>query len=227
MNDSSNQTRWSLVVLAKGDTPAARAALSELCEVYYAPVHEFIKRWTSADDARDLTHAFFARILEKNCIDAADPERGKFRNYLFSAAKHFIQETKASANRQKRGGDCHHLSLDEVSLRDPKAAAADVEFDRHWACTLIDRSLSILAQEMREKGKSSSFEILRPWLSGSAPHGAQQRAAADLGISETAVRVTAHRLRKRFREIIEHQVAQTLDPEQDIATELRLLLAAC
>jgi len=229
LTDSPHQTRWSLVVLAKGDTPAARAALSELCEIYYAPVHGFMKRWANSgdDDALDLTHAFFARILEKDSIDSADPERGRFRNYLFTAARHFVMERRTSENCQKRGGGRQHVPLDEISVPDPNASPADLEFDRLWACTLLDRSLSTLAQEMEEKGKTATFEKLRPWLAGSPSHGAQQQAAAELNISETAVRVIVHRLRKRFREIIEDQVAQTLDPEQDPAVELRHLLAAC
>ena len=226
MTNSKNETRWSLVVLATGNTPASRAALSELCDIYYAPVHGLMKRWAGPEEARDLTHAFFARILESDSLGAADPKRGKFWNFLFGAAKHFLHETIAKEKRLKRGGNVHHLALDDVSISDSKTPSPDVEFDRIWACALIERCLTLLSGEMEKNGKSEAFEVLRPWLAGSADHGDQQHAAEVLGISEMAVRVAVHRMRKRLREIIESETAQTLEPEDDVAAELRLILGA-
>ena len=215
MSETPNETRWSLVILAKGDTPAARTALSELCEIYYAPVHGLIKRWSKPDEARDLTHAFFAKILDQHSIDAADPELGRFRNFLFSSAKHFLYDAHAKATSQKRGGKSSHVPLEDIAVSDPNALSPDTEFDRQWACALVDRCFSLLSDELEEKGKKQTFEVLRPWLAGTAEYGTQPEAALQLGISETAVRVLIHRLRKRFREIVEFEVAQTLDPNAD------------
>lgn len=220
----SPETRWSLVAQAKGESPASRAALSELCEIYYAPVFAFISRWSNSNDARDLTHDFFSRLLAKNSIARADPERGKFRNFLFKSAKNFLLEMRAKEGRQKRGGNSGHLAVDELSISDEKAPSPDAEFDRAWACTVLDRALKSLQSEMEEKDKAETFRALRPFLAGSAGYGDQVTVAEDLGISETAVRVIVHRMRKRMRELVEAEVAQTLEPGDDVAAELRYLL---
>ena len=222
----SPETRWSLVARAKGESPAARAALSELCDIYYAPVFAFISRWSNRDDARDLTHEFFSRLLAKNSVARADPERGRFRNFLFSAAKNFVFETHAKEGSQKRGGKIEHLALDKLSVSDEAIAAPDVEFDRAWACAVLDRAVSNLRQEMDEKGKASTFEALRSSLVGASDYGDLVSIADKLGISETAVRVIVHRMRKRMRELVEAEVSQTLEPGGNVSEELRHLLGA-
>lgn len=227
MNGPSRETRWSLVTRAQGDTPAARLALSELCEIYYSPVLAYVRTWAGMDDAHDLTHAFFETVLAGGSLDQARQERGRFRNYLLGAAKHFLCETRVKQSRLKRGDRHDHLELDSESLGDPKALPPDEEFDRAWACALIDRCLSRLSTEMTASGKGDTFEILRPWLVGASAHGDQREVAGRLGIGETAVRVLVHRLRKRFRELIEEEVAQTLEPGEDFLGELRHLLGAC
>lgn len=219
-------TRWSLVVRARGDSPDARKALSELCEIYYNPVHRFVSRWSLKEEADDLTQTFFARLLADDSLARADPELGRFRNYLFAAAKHFLSEAKAKEGRQKRGGDVETLTLDGLTVDDPKALPPDVEFDRAWACALLEHSLSKLRHEMTQKGKANAFEKLRPWLAGTANHGEQILVASELGVSETAVRVLIHRMRRRLRELVETETAQTLEPGDDVVAELRRLLGA-
>ena len=227
MSGASRETRWSLVTRAQGDTPAARLALSELCEIYYSPVLAYVRTWAGTDEAHDLTHAFFETILSGGSLEQARRERGRFRSYLLGAAKHFLCETRAKQSRLKRGGRYDPIELDSESFGDPKALPPDEEFDRAWACALIDRCLSRLSTEMTESGKGDTFEILRPWLVGASAHGDQREVAGRLGIGETAVRVLVHRLRKRFRELIEEEVAQTLEPGEDLLGELRHLLGAC
>jgi RNA polymerase sigma-70 factor (ECF subfamily) len=227
MSGASRETRWSLVTRAQGDTPAARLALSELCEIYYAPVLAYVRTWAGTDEAHDLTHAFFETVLAGGSLEQAREERGRFRSYLLGAAKHFLCETRAKQSRLKRGDRHDHIELDAGSLGDPKSLPPDEEFDRAWACALIDRCLSRLSAEMNNAGKGATFEVLRPWLVGTSTHGDQREVAGRLGLGETAIRVLVHRLRKRFRELIEEEVTQTLEPEEDLLGELRHLLGAC
>lgn len=226
MTSSFRETSWTLVEQSRGKDEAARLALSELCTRCYAPVHKFIALWCRDQEAaRDLTHSFFARVLEGGSLDGAERERGRFRSYLLGAVKHFVCETRLHEQRQKRGLQHEHVPLKDEPLNDEHTLPPDAEFDRAWALALLDRSLATLQQEMEASGKGPVFEALKPWLAGTALQGQQLLAAKALGISETAVRVLVHRLRKRFREIIEREVAQTLDPGANVADELRHLLA--
>ena len=220
-------TRWTLVLEASatGGSPQARAALGELCDIYYAPVVAFIRRWRhDADDdaARDSAHSFFESILEKGVMGRPDPQRGRFRNYLLGAVKHFLLEQLRSEGTAKRGGDVAHEPLLEELVVETKDDAC---FDREWALALIGRALGELESEMASSGKSRQFTVLRPWLDGNSDTP-QSNAADDLGLSGTAIKVAIHRLRERFRAKVRSEVAATLQHPRELDAELRHLVAA-
>jgi DNA-directed RNA polymerase specialized sigma24 family protein len=216
-------TRWSLVLAARGDgTETARAALSDLCGAYYQPVCRFLRcEGHPEDEARELAHAFFARILSGNGFDGADPLRGRFRSFLLGALKHFLADHRAHAGRAKRGGGAVHLPLDPSPEGDTACAPQypdtvtlppDAVFDRQWALTLLDRALTSLEMILGSEGKGAVFTVLRPWLAGTPCQGSQAEAAASLGLTGNAFRVAVHRLRQRFRDTIRQEIAQTLAP---------------
>ncbi len=225
-------TRWTLVLRARGETVEARSALSELCDVYYQPVFRFLRReGRDEDGARELAQEFFARLLSGNGIKAADPQRGRFRSYLLGAVKHFLADQRDHERRLKRGSGTAPESLDaqeEVSpcaqVADETSALDDKWFDREWALALMDRALRTLAAEFSELDKSDQFTALKPWLAGDAETLPQAEAAARLGMNESALKVAIHRLRKRFREVIRAEVAQTIDVSGDVDSELRYLV---
>lgn len=224
---STQNTRWSLVQAAKGDTPQGRAALAELCEVYYRPVESQMRRWISdAEDARDATQAFFSRLLGGHQLDGAESTRGSFRTYLFSAARHFVISRWRAQQAEKRGSDLT-ATFDDLSLEiaDASQTGPDVEFDRAWACALLQRGLDALAAEFTSSGKTAVWEVLQPWLAGTASHGDTAQAATTLGVSETAARVQLSRLRQRLRGHLEHLIADTLAPGADPREERQHLLA--
>jgi len=224
---STQNTRWSLVQAAKGDSPQGRAALAELCEVYYLPIESQMRRWISdAEDARDATQAFFARLLSGHQINGADSAHGRFRHYLFSAARHFVISHHRAQKAEKRGSGVT-TTFDDLSLEiaDASQNRPDAEFDRAWACALLQRGLDALAAEFASHGKTPVWEVLQPWLAGSASHGDTAQAAAALGITETAVRVQLSRLRQRLRGHLEHLIADTLAPGADPREERQHLLA--
>lgn len=220
---------------ARGETPEARAALSELCEVCYQPVFRFLRRDGRDDEAaRELAQEFFARILQRGDLGAADPSRGRFRSYLLGAVKHFLADQRKREGCQKRGGGVAAESLDAPvtadgappDLPDPGAAVPDAWFDRQWALAVMERALSAVAAEFAAHGKAAQFDLLKPWLAGEAPALSQAGVARRLGWSEGAVKVAVHRLRKRFREALRAEVRQTLADGDDPDAELRYLLAA-
>jgi RNA polymerase sigma factor (sigma-70 family) len=227
-------TRWTLVIRARGGSADARAALSELCETYYAPVLAFLRRdGREQDVARELTQEFFSRLLAQPGLGGVEPGRGRFRSYLLGAVKHFLAEERQRANAAKRGGGQEPVSLEanastdttsELQIPDPAAAVPDAFFDRHWATTLVDRAVATLGAEAAAEGKEEHLVALKPWLLGELPSLSQADAARQLGLSEGAVKVAVHRLRKRFREVVKAEIAQTVSEAGDVQEELRYLV---
>ncbi len=229
-------TRWTLILRARGETPEARAALGELCEAYYQPVLRFLRReGRDEDPARELTQEFFVRILARGAFEEADPERGRFRSYLLGALKHFLADQRKHEHRLKRGGGATPESLnstdavdDSASLQvaDTSTPAPEAFFDREWALAIMARALEALQKEFTAAGKADQFDALKPWLMGEAPSMSQADAARHLGLSEGAVKVVIHRLRKRFRDAVRAEIAQTLRDPSLVDEELRHLIEA-
>lgn len=228
-------THWT-VVLAAGcrSTPQADVALEELCRTYWYPLYAYIRRrGYTHEDAEDLAQAFFARLLEKNYLEGLSSEKGKFRAFLLAALKHFLANEWHRANRQKRGGGVTTLSLNWQSgdtryqIIDPADnLSPDKLYDRAWAVTLLERVITRLRGESATDGKAKLFEQLKPFLmagKGAVPHA---DAAKALEMTEGAVRVVVHRLRRRYRELLREEIGQTLSDADQIEEEMRALFSA-
>lgn len=221
-------TRWTLVLRANAASPEGRAALSDLCAAYYQPVFVFLRRTGfDPDMARDHTHSFFAHLLQRG-FAGPDPERGRFRSYLLGAVKYFVIGLQNHACREKRGGCMTHEPLDaggesspHLMIGDPSAFPRSEIFDREWAVAVMNRAVAALAAE-HSGGRSAQFEALQTWLMGDGA-ACHAETAKKLGMSEGSVKVAAHRLRKRFRELLRQEIAQTLHDEADVEDELRYL----
>ena len=235
MTSSFHDTRWTLVSRSRGSEPEARAALSELCEAYYAPVVAFLRRdGRDEDTARDLAHDFFAKLLAGDAINGADPLRGRFRSYLLSALKRFAADQRDHDHAAKRGGGQIHAVIENedsstsagLQIADDRVEAPDVAFDRQWALTVLARALATLEAELRDSGKGLQFDTLKPWLTADGDATPQAEAAAKLGLSEEAIKVAIHRLRKRFRDAVKDEIAQTVSDSGNVRDELDALMAA-
>jgi RNA polymerase sigma-70 factor (ECF subfamily) len=227
-------TRWSMVAAAgRAGTPEARAALSELCSTYWYPLYAYVRRRGHGhDDAHDLTQAFFARVLEKNVVNAADPARGRFRAFLLGSLKNFLANEWDREHAQKRGGGTATLSLDfeyadERFSREPASPLTpEMEYERNWALTVLDRAIARLRGEYERRGKERLFETLRPALVASDEEGSRAEMGAALGMSEGAVKVALHRMRAAFREALRQELADIVGPGGDPEDELRNLITA-
>lgn len=226
-------TRWTVVLRARGDSPESRTALGDLCEAYWNPVYQFLRSEGRDEDAsRELTQAFFARLLARGGIGHVNPEKGRFRSYLLGALKHFLLERRRNEGRLKRGGGTGIESLDEggtetspgVRVADPSGAPSTKHFDREWAYTVVERSLQAVQRRFDQAGKSEQFAILKPWLTGETEDLSQADAARALDMSTGAVKVAIHRLRSDFRSAVEAEIAQTLPSPDDLAGEIRYLV---
>ncbi len=227
---SFHTTRWTRVRLASADSEEGRRALAELCDAYYEPVLAFFRcELRQADAAREMGHAFFEGLLGGGAIHAVARERGRFRSYLLGAAKHFLFNQRAASDRLKRGGGAEVLPMDDEAvggIPDTRQTTPDEAFDRQWALTVLARSLDTLKVECLATGSAALFDRLKPWLMGEASHGDQAGAAAGLGLSPGALRMAAHRLKQRFRQLVKAEVAGTLDDATLVDEEMRSLFAA-
>ena len=221
--DAFHTTRWTRVMKARGDSGEAKIALSELCEIYYAPVRAFVAHTAGAENADDKSQAFFVRLLERAGLENVDPGRGRFRSYLLGAVKHFLRDEAVKSGAQKRGGGSERVPLDDedAQLESAEAAPPDALFDREWAMALIARALDAVEQEQKPE---KQLAALKPWLSGGAVDLSQADAAVELGISEGAVKVAIHRLRKSFRQCVRDEIGQTVSSEEEIRAELNYLI---
>jgi RNA polymerase sigma-70 factor (ECF subfamily) len=227
-------THWSLIVAAReGEAAQAQEALAALCQAYWYPLYGYIRhQGHPADRAQDLTQEFFARLLEKDFLGTVDPEKGKFRSFLLAACKHFLANEHDRERARKRGGDRHGLSLDfrdadgRYAHEPAHSETPDRLFERRWALALLDQVLARLRGEYETAGKGRLFECLKGRLTGGTGGAPHARAAAELGLSEGAIKVAVHRLRKRYRELVREEIAHTVEDPGQVEDEIRALFAA-
>ncbi len=225
-------TQWSRVVVA-GDrkAPEAHAALADLCAAYWYPIYAFIRcRIHSADEAHDLTQDYFARLLEKPVIGAADRAKGRFRAFLKTDCQHFLIDKGRRKQVRVRvlkpvsidAGDAEsRYRLEPADTRTPERI-----FDRTWAMTLLDRVLDLLAQEYAAKGRADIFDRLKVVLTQGKGAVPAAELATQLGMTEGAVHTAVHRLKKRYRAILQQEIAATLDDPSEVDEEIRWLFEA-
>ncbi len=227
-------THWSIVLHAGDLTSPRRAqAMEALCRTYWFPLYAYVRRrGHPEEEAKDLTQGFFLRLLEKNYFGDADARRGRFRTFLLTSLGHYLANEWDRARAQKRGGANVLLSLDELDpegrYRHEPADASTPEkaFERRWAEAMLEAVFSRLRGEFDEPTRGRRFEDVKPYLLGAEAGVSYAEAAARLGISETGARSVVHRLRKRFRELVREEIAQTVSHPDDIDDEIRHLFQA-
>jgi RNA polymerase sigma factor (sigma-70 family) len=224
-------THWTVVLTARGsDTTRARAALEKLCQTYWYPLYAYVRRrGHSPEDAQDLTQEFFARLLEYNWMERADPQRGRFRSFLLGVLNHFLADAWDKTRAQKRGGGIKPIPLEVTNAETryqaepPDNLTAEKIYEKRWALTLLDNVLVMLRQEYEAHGKGTLFAKLEGCLAkarAAVPYG---ELAAELHLSEGALRMAVHRLRGRYRELLRSEIADTVLKEEEVEEELRYL----
>lgn len=215
-------TRWSQVVEATGDSPAARAALAWLCERYWDCLQAHARRrGLRSEDAEDLTQDFLLALIRGEILPRADPARGRFRTFLLACLDHHLLRARERRQALKRGGGAAQVSLEAELVAAPPEATA---FDRDWAEQVVRRAReSVQAQE-----EPLRWQVLSPFLTANGDAAGYQAAGERLGLREGAVKVAVHRLRDAYRTAVRQEVAQTLqEPDEAlIDAELAQLLRA-
>jgi len=233
-NSAFSTTHWSVVLGAGQDNAAgAAAALERLCSAYWYPIYAFIRRRGSdRHEAEDLTQAFFAYFLEKEPFKKVDRRKGKFRSFLLAAVTNFLANEWDKLRTLKRGGACRIVPLDEVaadelySREEVDSVTPERLFDRRWASALVEQVLGMVGREYAAAGKDILFGRLRAGLTGELEPGTVAAWAAELGMTEGAVRVAVHRLRRRFGELLRNEISATVESDAEVNEEIRHLFAA-
>ena len=227
-------THWSVVLTAgQSRAPGAAEALEKLCRAYWRPLYAYVRRRSyNPHDAQDLTQEFFSRFLEKNYLKSVARERGKFRSFLLASMNHFLANEWDKAKAHKRGGRVQFISI-EWTAEDPLHrldVSTDISpekiYERQWALTLLDLVLNCLRDEFAAAGKSDFFERLKLYLTGDKGAMTYLELAAELQTTVGAIKTAVHRMRRRYRELLHDEVAQTVASEREVEEELRALLAA-
>lgn len=224
-------THWSVVLAAGQSTDArAAAALEELCRTYWYPLYAYVRRrGYRPEDAQDLTQSFFAHLLRKDFLAGVGPEKGRFRSFLLACLKHFLADEWLKARTAKRGGNGREMQVDLVGAEEryqlEASVAADPErlYERRWALDLLDRAWNRLRQEAGTSGTEEVLDLLQGGLLGERHQETYSELGARLGMSETAVKVSVHRLRRRCRELLLEEIAHTVTCSEEINGELRYL----
>ncbi len=226
-------TSWSLVLAAGRKDAGAQTALEALCCTYWYPLYTYVRRKGYApEDASDVIQGFFTHLLEKDVLAASDRQRGRFRTFLLTVLQRFLIKQRDRAAAQKRGGGRRRLSIDVSSAEERYRLEPFHEltperiYERRWALTLLENVLRRLEQDCTSKGQEQLFERLRPFLVANRTGPSYAALAAETGSSEGALKVAVHRLRRRYRELLQEEVAQTVETPEEIQEELNHLREA-
>ena len=238
MNPASGRARfatthWSLVLAAARDEDRDGCrAMEHLCEQYWYPLYVFVRRrGYAAEDAQDLTQAFFARLLEKGDVARASPARGRFRSFLLASLQNFLLNELDRRRTLKRGGGVRITSLDmhdaeQRFVAEPATTdTADAHFHRSWALLLLDRGLHQTKLEYERAGNGALFSRLVGLMTAAGSDDSYREAAADLAMTEGAVKVAVHRMRRCFRDVLRTQIAETVDADE-VDDEVAFLIRA-
>ena len=225
------RTHWSVVLAAgRPAEPDRTNALETLCRTYWEPIYAFLRcGGLDTHDAQDLTQSFFAHLLQRNRLEGLNPESGKFRSFLLTALKNYLNDKRDRARAIKRGGGQVSVPLDlnlaEGHLaHDPTSLPPEHSFDRQWAAEVLNQAFTRLQEEFVGSGKQAQLIELAVFLGveGSAPE--YDAAACKLGTTRGAVAVAVHRLRHRYRDLVRAQIAHTVRTACDLDDEMRYLL---
>ena len=229
--DQFHSTRWSVVLKAVQDpsTPIAREALATLCQTYWYPLFAYVRRQgVDFTLAQDLTQGFFASLLEGTSLKTIDPEKGRFRSFLLAACKKYVASQRRANLAQKRGGGQSVLSLDfaaaeeRYQLEPTHEITAEQLFERNWAVTLLNGVVDDLRDEYNAAGKAALFDALKDHLQGENQLS-YPKLSERLGMSESAMKSAAHKLRQRFRERLNQRISDTVVSEDDVVSEIQAL----
>ena len=224
-------THWSVVLSAKDtDSPESGRAIATLCETYWYPLYAYVRRTGYApEQAEDLTQAFFARFLEKRLWESVDKNRGRFRSFLLKTVKNFLADEHDKSMALKRGGGKALISLEaqQAEERYQLEPAHDIRpetlFERRWALSVLSAVFDRLGKDYAKAGKAELFRVIQAFLAPDFDQADFQSAVEQLQMKEGTLRMAIHRLRRRYGQLLQEEVAHTVAHEDEVEDEIRHL----
>jgi RNA polymerase sigma factor (sigma-70 family) len=225
-------TRWSIVLEAQSESPAAHEALEKLCRMYWRPIYSFVRRQgIRASEAEDITQGFFAQLLERRSFGAVRKEKGRLRSFLLASLKYFLVDERRRAMAIKRGKSQRLIPLEELhaeqrtDMEPSDPITAEMIYERKWALTVLERVINRLKDEFCAAGNAVLFDSLKQLLPDEPGVPSQAEMAARLGMTENAIRQAFYRFRQRYQSLLREEIAHTVATPGDIEDELRHLIA--
>ncbi len=230
-------TQWSVVISARedsnNDSLLRRSSLEKLCSIYWMPLFSYLRRkGYGPEDSADFVQGFLSELIEKDYVNAVAQERGRFRWFLTSAIARYVSKQVEQKMAVKRGGNVKTFSIDHDQaeksyLNEPVDGwTAEKLFDRRWALTVLQQTLSQLETKYLGLDQAKLYERLRPFLLAGGGEQTYREIAEELGMSEGAVKVAAARMRERYRKSLRLIVSETLSDEESLEDELDVLLGS-
>ncbi len=220
-------TQWSqLVLLRESGREEAREILGRLVLAYWRPIYLTIRRgWNrTVEDAKDLTQEFLSRVFAGEFAADLDPARGRFRDWLHAALRHFLLQMKRDAQAIKRGGGRAIIPLEAFEGIDrlPSNSGLGEQdptqvFEREWAREILHRAVERLRDHCARSGKERRFEIFQRHDLDPADgeHTTYAEVAETLEMTPGEVKRGLAEMRAAYREFLNHEVSEyTSDPAE-------------
>lgn len=224
-------THWTLIQAVQEGTPQEAAqALEVICRDYWFPIYAYLRRsGRNPHDAEDLTQAFFERLISEDAIKDVRQERGRLRTFLLTVLVHLLSDHGRHHGALKRGGSQVVVSFDEMEAeeryaREPQDLRDPEKIYLHaWASDLLRGVHEQLRAAFESEGRLEMFRALEPYLGSEETQPPYEELSMKLGSTPGAVRLLVHRLRKKFRELLERETARTVMKSEDVAEEMAWL----
>lgn len=226
-------TNWTDLAALRQGEPEAMTALQRLCSAYWFPIYAYIRRQNpDAERARDLTQGFFGQLLERDSLSRVAFHGGRFRSFLLTACRNYLADNHRHESRQIRRPEGGWVDMETAELEGRYSASLgskespELLFERQWALAVIDRAFKLVEADYQRRGREDLYRLLHRYLDADPAALPHREAAAQLGMSEAAVKAELHRLRQRLREALQSEVSATITEPSAAESELSLLLQA-
>lgn len=203
-------TRHSVIErIRDADPDARREAFGDLIDGYWKPVYKHLRlTWNvDAEEARDVTQAFFADAFQKSWLERYEPEKARFRTFVRVCVDRFVMNLRQTAARLKRGGGAAIVSLDfegaerEIAAFHPTSPAEPDElFHQEFVRALFDKTVQELRADYDADGRATHFTLFERYDLAPDEGVSYAQLACEFNLTTTQVTNALAQVRRRFRE---------------------------